>query len=284
VFSMTDARTCQKVAGRAQVFGIHVDAIQQDAAVRDVIDLGAAPGASIVVTANLDHAVRLRRNQELRALYDSADMVLVDGFPLVLASQLRGRRVPGRVTGADLIRPLCGEAGRRGLSIFIVGSTLRLLSDACRKLSREFPELSIAGVYAPSFGFHAAHPESSEILEMLRLATPSIVFVALGSPKQEIWAHAHQGLSAAGVFVCVGAGFDYLAGRPRRAPELVQRLCMEWLWRLVHEPRRLAKRYAINFAYLPVLLAEHLGLLATRLHGDRLKRLQVGRPRVGGPG
>ncbi len=123
------------------------------------------------------------------------------------------------------------------------------------ELSTEFPALSIAGAYAPSFGFHAEHPKSSEIVEMFGAVRPNIVFIALGSPKQEIWAHAHQGVSAAGVLVCVGAGFDYLAGRPRRAPKLVQRLCLEWLWRLAHEPRRLARRYVINFAYLPLLLA-----------------------------
>jgi exopolysaccharide biosynthesis WecB/TagA/CpsF family protein len=141
--------------------------------------------------------------------------------------------------------------------------------------------LSIAGVYAPSLGFHAEHGESSEILEMLRAVQPNIVFVALGSPKQEIWAHAHRGLSAAGVFVCVGAGFDYLAGRPRRAPKLVQRLCLEWLWRLAHEPRRLAKRYAINFAYLPLLLVEHLGLIVTAATSRQLPSAPSGRK---GPG
>jgi N-acetylglucosaminyldiphosphoundecaprenol N-acetyl-beta-D-mannosaminyltransferase len=192
------------------------------------------------------------------------ELVLADGFPLVMASRLRGPGLPGRVTGADLILPLCEEASRRDLSVFVVGSTLRILSKACRRLKSQCPRLTIAGVYAPSFGFHSEHPESAEIVGMLRAIEPDIVFVALGSPKQESWADACRAISTPGVFVCIGAGFGFLAGHPPRAPKLVQRLCLEWLWRLAHDPRRLARRYAINFAYLPVLLAEHMGWVPSR--------------------
>lgn len=261
---MRNARVRGKTSGRAEVFGFEIDPVDRGEAVRNVIELATTPGFSVVVTANLDHAVRVRRNHELRRLYDRAEIVLADGFPLVLASRLRGRGLPDRVTGADLILPLCLEASRRQLSVFVVGSTLRILSKACRKLRSQYPQLTIAGVYAPSFGFHPGHAESAQIVQMLDWVRPDIVFVALGSPKQEIWADAHRGVVAGGVFVCIGAGFDYLAGQPPRAPQLVQRLCLEWLWRLAHDPRRLAKRYAINLLYLPLLLIEHLGWAASR--------------------
>lgn len=261
------------MSGRAEVLGVEVEVVDQNEAVRNVIDLATEHGASIVVTANLDHAVRLRRSQSFRRLYDRAEMVLADGFPLVLASRLRGPGLPGRVTGADLILPVCLEASRRNLSVFVVGSTLEVLSKACRGLKTKCPRLSIAGVYAPSFGFRAEDPESAEILEMLHAVEPDIVFVALGSPKQEIWADVRRGMSTTGVFICIGAGFDYLAGRPPRAPKLAQRLCLEWLWRLAHDPRRLAKRYAINLGYLPLLLAEHMRWVASRRPQSTVCRL-----------
>jgi exopolysaccharide biosynthesis WecB/TagA/CpsF family protein len=248
---------------RTVVLGVGVDILDQSGAIARVIAL-ARQGPSLVVTANLDHALRLRKDARLRELYRTADLVLADGFPLVLASMLRGPRLPGRVTGADLIEPLCAEASRAGISIFVVGTTLPILSKACRSLVRRFPGLVIAGVHAPSFGFEVGHQECAEVAAMIREAAPNVVFVALGSPKQELWAKAYMDDLPPAVYICTGAGFDYLAGLPSRAPRLVRQLWLEWLWRLVREPRRLAKRYALDFMYFPALLAEHLGWLRPR--------------------
>lgn len=248
---------------RAGVLGVGVDVLDQAGATARVMAL-TKQAPSLVVTANLDHAVRLRGDPRLRELYRTADLVLADGFPLVLASLLRGPRLPGRVTGADLIEPLCAEASRAGISIFVVGTTLPILAKACRILVRRFPGLIIAGVHAPSFGFDVGHAECTELAAMIRLAAPQIVFVALGSPKQELWARTYMDHLPPAVYVCTGAGFDYLAGLPPRAPRLMRQLWLEWLWRLAREPRRLARRYALDFLYFPALLAEHLGWLRSR--------------------
>lgn len=213
------------------------------------------------MTANLDHAVRLRRDRRLSDLYHSADLVLADGFPLVLASLLRGPRLPERVTGADLIEPVCAAASRVGASVFVVGTRLSVLSKACTHLVRPFPRLAIVGAHSPSRGFEVGHPECEEVAGMIREAAPDIVFVALGSPKQELWAEVYRHRLPPSVYICAGAGFDYLAGQPRRAPRVVRQLCLEWLWRLAREPRRLARRYALDLVYFPLLLAEHLGWL-----------------------
>lgn len=254
---------------RTGVLGVGVDVLDQAGATARVMAL-TKEAPSLVVTANLDHAVRLRADPRLRELYRTADLVLADGFPLVLASLLRGPRLPARVTGADLIEPLCAEASRAGISIFVVGTTLTILAKACRSLVRRFPGLVIAGVHAPSFGFDAGHPECAEVAEMIRRAAPQIVFVALGSPKQELWARAYMDHLPPAVYICTGAGFDYLAGLPPRAPRLMRELWLEWLWRLAREPRRLAKRYALDLVHFPVLLAEHLGWRRPRhdLHED----------------
>jgi N-acetylglucosaminyldiphosphoundecaprenol N-acetyl-beta-D-mannosaminyltransferase len=243
---------------RTRVLGISADALDQGEAIRKIMDLATGFSPSLVCTANLDHAVRVRRRECSSNLYERAEMVLADGFPLVWASHLKGRRLPGRVTGADLIMPVCREAARRGLSVYFVGSTLDVLSESCRRLKSECPEITIAGAYAPSFGFHNRHPESRELVDAIRRARPHITFVGLGSPKQESWMDANRRALPSGVFVCIGAGFDYLAGRPRRAPRWVQQACLEWLWRLLHEPRRLARRYMTDLVYFPVLLLDQL--------------------------
>lgn len=250
--------TAQPGPGTARVLGVDVDVLDQIGATARVIALRRQAPA-LVVTANLDHAVRLRADATLKEIYSKADLVLADGFPLVLASHLRGPRLPERVTGADLIEPLCAEASRVGMSIFVLGTTLSILSRACRRLLRAFPGLIVAGTYSPSFGFTVGHPECEEAIRAIREAGPDIVFVALGSPKQERWVSAYMHQLPPAVYVCTGAGFDYLADQPQRAPRVVRRLCLEWLWRWVHEPRRLAKRYVLDILSFPILLAEHLG-------------------------
>jgi N-acetylglucosaminyldiphosphoundecaprenol N-acetyl-beta-D-mannosaminyltransferase len=245
---------------RACVLGVDVDVINQDEVTGRVMAL-AGGAAALVVTANLDHAVRLRRDERLGNLYRTADLVLADGFPLVWASILRGPRLPGRVTGADLIEPVCAAAARAGASVFVVGTKLGVLTKACRRLARQFPGLAIVGAHSPSFGFDVGHPECDEVAAMIRAVAPDIVFVALGSPKQERWAAAYMHRLPPAVYICTGAGFDYLAGQPPRAPKLVRQMCLEWAWRLAREPRRLARRYAVDLLHFPLLLALHLGWL-----------------------
>lgn len=254
---------------QVDIFGIAVDVVDLAAAVERVLTLaqtrasrGGAP--AVVVTPNLDHAVRLRRDASFRHAYDAADLVLADGQPLVLASRLGDQPLPERVAGSDLVAPLCAGAAGRGLSVFILGTSLEILSVACNKLSASTAGLSIVGIYSPNDGFDPAHSQTAEALAMINAARPDILFLALGSPRQELWATALRDHLAVGAVVCVGAAFDFLADRPARAPLLVRRLCMEWLWRLAHDPARFARRYTVDLAYLPLLLIGQLRRSAGR--------------------
>ena len=255
---------------KTEVFGVAVDIVDMPAAVSRIMALAderkTGPSSpALVVTPNLDHAVRLRHDTEFRATYAAADVVLADGLPLVLASRLGGGpRLPERVAGSDLVVPLCIAAARRRRSVFIIGTSLDVLSIACRGLVSTAPGLEIAGVYSPGMGFDATHPETEEALTMINAARPDLLFVALGSPRQELWATALRHRLDAGAIVCVGAAFDFLAGRPARAPRLLQRLCLEWLWRLAHDPARFAERYGRNLAYLPLLVLGQLRQPAAR--------------------
>lgn len=244
----------ETTTARTRIFGMDIDVVTPEQAVARILRWCETGERHIVVTPNMDHAVALRANDALRAVYDRAGLVLADGMPLVWASRLGGQALPGRVTGSDLIEPLCREGA--GRSIFLFGSTLPTLSAAARRLRRSCPNVEVAGVYAPPFGAAFDEAENDRIIEAVNSLRPDIVLVALGMPKQELWAGRNLHRLDTHAVLCIGAGLDYLAGTVRRAPKLLQRLGFEWLWRAATEPARLGPRYARNIAHLPLLLAE----------------------------
>jgi len=243
---------------RTEVFGVAVDVVDPAAALERIVALAREGSGGYVVTPNLDHAVRLRSDAALRAAYDGAALVLADGMPLVWASRLRGPALPARVAGSDLIEPLAAAAAGAGLSLFLFGTTLAVLCTAARRLAAGAPGLRIAGIHAPPFGFESDPEANREALAAVAAARPDIVLLALGSPKQELWAARWRHECGAGVLVCIGAGLDFLAGAQARAPRPLQRLGLEWLWRALGDPRRLGPRYLRNLLWLPRLLAEQL--------------------------
>lgn len=213
----------------------------QEASTRICEDVSSGKAFS-VFTLNLDHIVKLRRNGAFRAAYDRARIVLADGFPIVLSGRLQGRHV-ARTTGADLIEPLCAEASSRDLPILLFGSTFETLTVAARALKARHRNLTIAGIYAPQHGLDVLSDQANEGMDFIRNSGARICFVALGAPKQEIFsdrcAQEMEGVS----FICIGAGLDFIAGHQLRAPKIFQTLGCEWLWRVVNDPRRLARRY-----------------------------------------
>jgi N-acetylglucosaminyldiphosphoundecaprenol N-acetyl-beta-D-mannosaminyltransferase len=228
----------------------------QEASARICDDVSAGKAFS-VFTINLDHIVKLRRNRAFRAAYDRARIVLADGFPIVLSGRLQGRQV-ARTTGADLIVPLCTEASRRDLPVFLFGSTFETLTSTAMRLKQSHPDLTIAGVYAPEHGLDVLSDQANEGMEFIKNSGARICFVALGAPKQEIFsdrcASQMEGIS----FICIGAGLDFIAGHQRRAPKIFQTMGCEWLWRVLNDPRRLARRYLECLYVFPGVLLEGL--------------------------
>jgi N-acetylglucosaminyldiphosphoundecaprenol N-acetyl-beta-D-mannosaminyltransferase len=239
-----------------RILGINVDAVGQGAAIQEIIGWCNRGEQGVVVTPNLDHAVKLRRDMRFRHAYEHAGLVLADGAPLVWLSRLAGRRLE-RVTGSDLILPLCRSAAAEGRSIFLLGSTSEILSRAAATLSRSVPSLEIAGTYAPPFGFLGLPDELKAAVDIVKSANPAILFLALGAPQQEIWADESGSELGVPAIVCCGAGLDFLAGAKQRAPAAMRRLGFEWLWRIATDPSRLGPRYGKIILLLPLLLVEH---------------------------
>ncbi|HEY4235357.1 MAG TPA: WecB/TagA/CpsF family glycosyltransferase [Lacipirellulaceae bacterium] len=207
-----------------------------------------------VVTPNVDHAVMIQRRGDLRAAYTKASLVLADGTPIVLASRLFRKRVPERVAGSDLVPKLFAAVHADPLRVFLLGAAEGVADAAAGRIHRDWPAVQIIGTYSPPIGFENDPAENARILETIAVAKPDLLIVGLGAPKQELWVHRHRDQIAAKVALCAGATIDFLAGHRRRSPVWMRRTGLEWLHRVAVEPRRLARRYAIDAWEFPQLM------------------------------
>jgi exopolysaccharide biosynthesis WecB/TagA/CpsF family protein len=242
---------------KRNVFGIDFDPIDQRALIVEVLERARIGIPGYVVTANLHLAVQLRRDAEVEpVLADPTALVVPDGRPLLWMARLRGFRMH-LVTGSDLVIPLCRAAANEQLSVFLFGTTFQTLTECARRLVASIDRLRITGVYSPPFGFERDLKECALAARIIQAAAPDIVFVALGQPKQEIWARRYV-VELKAQAVCVGAGLDFIAGTQRRAPSIVRRGGFEWLWRMLTQPRRLGVRYLTILCWLPYLVGKEL--------------------------
>lgn len=260
-----------QVQERTNIFGISLDRLDQAGAIKRILSWCAQGLRGHVVTVNLDFLVKARTDPVFAKAINDADLSLADGMPLVWASHISGMSLPGRVTGADLIIPLCKEAAKTGRSVFLIGSTFEILAAAARKLVAHAPRLEIAGVYAPAFGFSALGP-NTELEDFVTAVRPDILFVALGAPKQEIWARYARDHLPVHAVLGIGAGLDFIAGAHARAPQWLQRLGLEWLYRFLSEPRRLGMRYAACGILLPRLMLGEVAHACRRRLGLKMKK------------
>ena len=210
--------------------------------------------AQNVFTLNLDHVVKMRKDADFRGAYRRAGLITADGFPIVLACRLQGKRV-SRVAGSDLIAPIVAEAARSGKSIYLFGSSSQVLNKASRFLHERNASLTIAGVFSPPQGFDPASEDARRCIDAIGDSGADLCFVALGAPKQELFADRGKSLLPNISFVCIGAGLDFIAGTQVRAPRWMRDWNLEWLWRAASNPRRLLYRYLLCVAALPRILA-----------------------------
>ncbi len=217
------------------------------AAVRDKF---RARAGFALATINLDHLVKLRSSENFRAAYAAQTLVVADGNPIVWLSRL-ARRPVSLVPGSDMVLPLARLAAQEGVHVALVGSSDESLAAAARHLTSTIPGLNITLQIAPPYGFDPAGPAAAEILSQLAAARIGLCFIALGAPKQEMFAARGRNLAPNVGFASVGAGLDFLGGSQARAPAWVRAIAMEWLWRALSSPRRMIPRYAACAAILP---------------------------------
>lgn len=209
-----------------------------------------------VVTPNVDHIVKLQSHAAMRQAYEQAALTVADGWPLVTASRWLGRALPERVAGSDLVPALLG-AGQcmADFRVFLLGAAPGVGAKAAERIQQRWPRANVCGVASPRPGFETNVSESAAVVETINAASPHLLVVGLGAPRQEIWLAEYAGRLNARVAIAAGATIDFLAGVQRRAPRWVQWARLEWMFRLVSDPRRLAGRYARDAVVFPGLVA-----------------------------
>lgn len=194
-----------------------------------------------ICVSNVHTTVMSYENEEYRKIQNGAAMALPDGAPLSSYSRRKGYKQAQRVTGPDLMLELFAISKEKGYRHYFYGATEETLQSMKGVLERDYPGIQIAGMYAPPF--RALTPqEDAQIVAKINESRPDFIWIGLGAPKQEEWMYQHMG-QLQGVLIGVGAGFDYLAGYIKRAPRWMQRMSLEWLYRLLQDPKRLWRRY-----------------------------------------
>ncbi len=199
-----------------------------------------------VITPNLDHMRRAEKDIEFREMLAEADVVVADGTPLIWASQLQGTPLPERVAGSSVVWSLAQRAAQKGRSLYLLGGDPGAADKAAEALIKRYPDLRIVGIDCPDVGFDKNPDRIDEVLQKVLEAKPDIVYVGLGSPKQERLIRQVRVRLPHVWWLGVGISLSFIAGDVRRAPRWLQKLGLEWLHRLIQEPGRLAKRYLVH--------------------------------------
>ncbi len=279
VFPSLPTHTGERVAlPEIGLRGVGIHAISEAETVQYILDELDQGRGGWVVTPNLDHLRRLLKHPSFRRLYEEADLRVVDGMMLVWACSLQRTPVPERVAGSDLISSLSEGAAGRSRSIFLLGGNPGSAEGAAGVLEERYPGLRVAGTECPPFGFEKDPLAMGKITKQLKAEQPDIVFVALGSPKQEYVIRMLRDELPGTWWLGVGISFSFLTGEVKRAPRWVRRIGCEWLHRLSQEPIRLFKRYIVHGLPFATLL-----LLRCMIRGAIPKGKMAGKYGLYGP-
>ena len=231
---------------RMDFLNTQVDNLTMDETLDRIEQLISLNKNAYVVTPNVDHIVQLERGGELCDIYQEADLILTDGKPLIWISKLYGTPIKEKISGSDLFPLLCQRAAQKGYKMFFLGAAEGVAAKAAENLTAKYPGLQVVGTYSPPFGFEKNNDELVKIYDMIKNAQPHILVVGLGCPKQEKFIYNHREALGVPISLGLGASLDFEAGNIKRAPKWMSDHGLEWLYRAVSEPKRLAKRYIVD--------------------------------------
>lgn len=229
---------------RLRIGSVWVDALTFDDTLREVEALVDRKQGGSVFTPNVDHVVKAASNDAFREAYQRASLSVADGMPLIWVSSWLGCRLPERVAGSDLIRPLMEMAARRRWRVYLLGGAPGVAPAVAEMLTNKMG-ITVAGWDDCRIASDGSDPTGASVARA-RAANADLIFVALGPPKQELWIDRSMEAIRPAVALGVGASLDFLAGKYKRAPAWMGRVGLEWLYRLSQEPRRLWRRYLVE--------------------------------------
>lgn len=239
---MTSSRTSIELPAPVDVLGLPVRPLQTHGLIEALVMRAKAGVPTTACYANAHTVNRACRDEEFASLLRGCELLYADGASVVWASRWSSRRLPERMTAADYFEEFAGRCAAEGTSLFLLGGMPGVAEEAARRLRMAFPRLHIVGTHHGHFD----EGESGGVIAAINQAGPDIIAVGLSSPRQERWLATHSAELKAPVRWCVGALFDYVAGRERRAPAWLCRMGGEWLFRLIVDPIGKWRRYLLG--------------------------------------
>ena len=199
-----------------------------------------------LVTPNVDHIVKLDKDDEFLKVYNNADLIVTDGMPIIWYSKIIKRPIKEKISGSDLFPKICELSAQKGYKIFLLGASEGVADIAKKKLQDKYKGLNIVGVYSPKYGFEDDEIELNKIINIVKKSNTDILAVGLGAPKQEKFIFKYKDILQVPLSLAIGATIDFEAGNVKRAPKWMQNSGLEWFYRLIKEPKRMYKRYILD--------------------------------------
>ena len=219
--------------------------------------IGERNFGNYICISNMNDIAYSYRNKKIKEATNAASLSVPDGMSLVFLARLKGFDIKERVYGADLMQGFFKIAEQKGYNNYFYGGTEEALKRLIANIKKQFPQLKIAGFYSPPFR-KLNKKEKEEIVAKINKISPDVLWVGLGCPKQQLWMFEHKDKLKVSAMVGVGAAFDFLSNNKQQAPEWMRSNGLEWLFRLIKEPRRLWKRYLIGNSLFIFLLAKEM--------------------------
>lgn len=231
---------------RIKFMNTDIDNLTMAETLNEIDKLIQKKNCSYVVTPNVDHIVRLEKDEELQKVYKNASLILTDGKPLIWISKWYKTPIKEKISGSDLFPRVCQLAANKNYTMYLLGAAEGVADTAAKNLMKKYPGLNIVGTYSPPFGFEKSKQEMNKIKTQIQDVHPDILIVALGCPKQEKFMYYHCKELGVPISFGLGASIDFEAGNIKRAPKWMSNHGLEWLYRFSKEPKRLFKRYFVD--------------------------------------
>lgn len=231
---------------RIKFMNTYLDNITKNEAIEYIESFICEKKTGHVITPNVDQIVRIEKDPYFRKICNNAELLLTDGHPLIWISKFYNTPVKEKICGSDLIFDLCEISAKKGYRIFLLGAAPGVADEAAKRLKKRYHGLKIAGTYSPPLGFEKDKKEINHINQILANSGADLLFVGMGVPKQDIFIYENMDKYKIPMSFSIGASIDFAAGNVKRAPKWMRRSGLEWLFRIIQDPKRMFKRYIID--------------------------------------
>lgn len=231
---------------RIRFMNTYIDNVTKEEAIRHIEDCIKNRKIGHVITPNVDQIVRIEYDSYFRKICENAELLLVDGHPLMWIAKFYKKPIKEKICGSDLVPDLCRIAAQKGYSIFLLGAAPGVAAKAAENIKKAYSEVNIVGTYSPPIGFETDLEEIAHINNILLKSNADLLFVGMGVPKQDIFIFENMQKYKIPMSFSIGATIDFIAGVKKRAPRWMTDMGIEWFFRLVNDPKRMFKRYLID--------------------------------------